>query len=402
MTLPAVHAAPRRDGLPDVDGVGELPGHVGRRIAGRMEVDAATHRDRRDGDRLVARDGTRASHRLRLRVEVLDDVDIGEGVDLRRDRVADPVPRPVLGTRAVDLGEVDLRAADERGLGQCLAERAPHRVHQAGPRRLGRRRRARVGVDHEHPRHRRPAGERGRQGRELGGVLLQQVQRDLQARADRAGRLLRGLERLAPVVTVEAYLDAHVRGGERAEQLALAGVGPVVIAVLAEPDRGHAGTGRLPDGQPYRAFAAGACGDVDGCDHEALAPLLARLERRRPAEGDRRRVRLEVRVGPVAVILRLPQVALELEQQPPACRELDLESVVGGEERAVGAVHERLHADLVGERPFELPVLGPGAKAGALRLPPRVMDADPDPVVRQHVLRPPVEDDLDAAALARR
>ena len=116
----------------------------------------------------------------------------------------------------------------------------------AGPRRLRRRRRARVGVDHEHPLHGRPAGERRRQGGELVGVRLEQVQRQLEARADRHRGLLRCLERLAPVAAVEAHLDAQVRGGEHAEQLALTGVGPMVITVLAEPYRRHAGARRAP------------------------------------------------------------------------------------------------------------------------------------------------------------
>ncbi len=230
-------------------------------------------------------------------------------------------------------------------------------------------------------------------------MRFERVQGDLEPGSGRRGGLLCGRERVSPVGTVEMHLRTHVCRRQRAQELPLTGVGPVVIPVLAEADRGDAGAGRLADREPDGAFAARARGDVDGGDHEALTPLLAGLERCGPAQGDRRRVRLEVRIGPVAVVLRLPQIALELEQEPPARRELDLEPVVGGEERAVGAVHERLHADLVGEGPVELAVRGPGAKAGALRLAPRVMDADPDPVVRENFLGSPVEDDLDAAVL---
>ena len=145
-----------------------------------------------------------ASHRLRLGVEVLHDVDVRERVDLRRDRVADSVPGLELGTRAVELGEVDLRAADERSLRGDVRERRSRGVHELGPRRLGGRGRLRIGVHDEHAVDRRTACEHLRDGGEVGFVVFREMQRQLEVRADRARRVAARGERLAPLRPVEA------------------------------------------------------------------------------------------------------------------------------------------------------------------------------------------------------
>ena len=220
-----------------------------------MEVDAPPQRDRRDGNWFVARDRAGAPDGLRLGVQVLHHVDVGEGVDLRRDRVTEPVPRLVLRPRAVDLREVDLGAPDEGGVGFNVRHPGAGYVDEVGRSRLERRGRAAAGPGDQHPRHCR-AVERRRDFRELVGMLVTEYQRDLQRGAGSTGDLLRGGQCLGPPRRIETHLGAQVGRAERAQQLALAVVGHVRVAVLAEPDRRHAGPGRRADGQVDRAAAA--------------------------------------------------------------------------------------------------------------------------------------------------
>ena len=99
--------------LPHVDRVRQLAGRRRRRFACGMEVDTPAHGDGRDDHRLPPGNGTRTAHVLSLCVEVLDHVGVREGVDLRRDREAEPVPAGQVGPCAVHLGEVDLCTARE-------------------------------------------------------------------------------------------------------------------------------------------------------------------------------------------------------------------------------------------------------------------------------------------------
>jgi hypothetical protein len=131
---------PEQGRLAHVDRVRQLAGRGRRRIACRVEVDAAAQRDRRDRHVLPAGDRACAPHRLGLGVEVLHDVDVGERVDLRRDRVAHPIPRLELRPRAVQLGEVDLRASEERCVGERLGQRRSDEIDELPSCCLRRRR----------------------------------------------------------------------------------------------------------------------------------------------------------------------------------------------------------------------------------------------------------------------
>ena len=66
-----------------------------------------------------------------------------------------------------------------------------------------------------------------------------------------------------------------------------------------------------------------------------------------------------------------------------------------GEERRVRLAVERLRADQVRERAFDLAVGSPRCEPGAGRLPPRVVDAEADAAERERGLCAPVEDVLD-------
>src|SRR5262249_25029237 len=132
---------------------------------------------------------------------------------------------------------------------------------------------------------------------------------------------------------------------------------------------------------------------------DPLTQGLAGLEWGRAAERDRRRVRLEVGVRPVAVVLRLPEVALELEQERAAIGELDLQPIVGGEERLVRTLDDRLAPDQIGEGAVAPAVRWAGAGGPRGGLARRVVDTDADPVVGEGGLRSAVEDELDPAAL---
>ena len=187
-------------------------------------------------------------------------------------------------------------------------------------------------------------------------------------------------------------------GRERRDQLPLARVERVAVSVLPQPEGRDAGADGLAERQPHAPFVRRRVdGYVPRHDHNALAQLLPRFEWCRRAQRNGCRVRLEVRVGPVAVILGLPEVTLELERKATASHEIDLEPVEGRKERLIGAVIERLGADQVGECALELTVGSSRAKPRPGRLAPRMVYAEPDAVVQTHALRAAVEDDLHPA-----
>src|SRR5207253_316383 len=76
-----------------------------------------------------------------------------------------------------------------------------------------------------------------------------------------------------------------------------------------------------------------------------LSEALTLLRPAREAECERRRVRLERRVGPVALILHLELVAFELEADRAAAAEVDLELRERREERCRQAVDDLLRAN---------------------------------------------------------
>ncbi len=356
-----------------------------------MEVDATPDRHGRDVNRLPSRERVRGSDVLALRIEVLDHIDVGERMDLRRDREAHPVPRRRLWPRAVDLREVHLRAADERRPVEHGTERRAHEIDELRRRRLLRRRRPPARERYEDAIDRRSAVERlGHRGERV-RVLGPQLERDLQLRAGATGCLLRSRQGVAPAAPVEPRLNPHVRGTERADQLRLVLARHVTVAVEAEADRGNPRTCRCANREPDRTPGSGPRLDAARGHGEPLHEGLSSCQRVRETERDRRRVRLEVRVGPVAVILGLPQIAFELEEQRSAAVEQDVEPVVGREQRIDDTVDDRLRPDQGRELPFDRPLRRSRPIRAPGRLAPGVMDTQADSVVLQIALRAPLE-----------
>ncbi len=205
-------------------------------------------------------------------------------------------------------------------------------------------------------------------------------------------------ERLSPV-GVEPRLDAEMCGRERSEQRLFLLGDRVQVAVLPEPDRRDPRADGRAHRQPHRCLGSLGSVHADRSDRDALPERLPRLERRGPTERDRGRVGLEVRVGPVPVVFRLPQIALELEDQAPVVGERDLQPVEGVEERMDGGAVEALRSDQVGERVVDLARGRPGREARARGLAPGMVDADSDPVEGKCLPRRAVEDVLDPARL---
>jgi len=74
--------------------------------------------------------------------------------------------------------------------------------------------------------------------------------------------------------------------------------------------------------------AVGACGgEIDNRERHALIDSVTFLQLVREAELQWRAVALERGVGPVSLILRFPEVALEIEPDGSAVRQTDLELV---------------------------------------------------------------------------
>ena len=223
---------------------------------------------------------------------------------------------------------------------------------------------------------------------------FEQVERHLQVGAGGRRSLLCRDERGTPVA-VEPQLDTQMLRGEQREHLALARIGGVMVAILAEPDRRNHGFRRSADRQARAAGRWRPGRNVDRFDDKTLSERLTRLERRWRAQADRRGVRLEVRVGPVSVVFGLPQVALEVEDETTPFRELHLEMIERGKEWRERLAVEGLRADQVRKRAIDLAVGSTRSEPGTGRLAPRVMDAQADAPERERGPRVPVEDVLD-------
>jgi hypothetical protein len=102
-------------------------------------------------------------------------------------------------------------------------------------------------------------------------------------------------------------------------------------------------------------------------------------------ELERGRVRLERRVGPVALVLGLEEIALELETRDEPVGDLDLELVERREDRLREPALPELRPDRVRELPGNHAFGRAGAVAAAGVL-SRVEDAEADPVVEKLAL----------------
>ncbi len=181
------------------------------------------------------------------------------------------------------------------------------------------------------------------------------------------------------------HVDAQVVEAERAKGLEL------VVAERRPVGRGAEAEPRQPpperpaDTQYGSGVGRAIRRPLDPKAHALRHPLPGGQLVREP-ELDRRAVRLERGVGPVPLVLVLPEVAGELEAHRAALLEVDLEAVEGGEEREIDAALEALWADQLRELAGDVAVRRSCAVRTAARFPVRVEDAEADPAV-EHVSR---------------
>ena len=107
----------------------------------------------------------------------------------------------------------------------------------------------------------------------------------------------------------------------------------------------------------------------------------------REPEAERRRVGLERRVGPVALILHLELVALEREVHGQPRRQVDGKLVEGPRGRKVDAVHQRLRHDRVREDALGRPGLAGGSIATAPEQLGEMQHAEADAAVAERAGR---------------
>ena len=200
----------------------------------------------------------------------------------------------------------------------------------------------------------------------------------------------------------EMKLVADVRRTQVPQQGRLRRGGSGPVRGQSEADVAHARpAGGLADAHVQRRRASGRAGgrrDGSRGDGHRLVAALAGGQLVREAQRQRRAVGLERRVGPVALILGLEQVAVEGQRDLTAARQRDLQPADRVEQWDVDAVLEPLRRD----EPWELAGDGPLRRlapvARAAQLAPRMQHAESDPVVEHGPSAPAIHGEGDGPA----
>ena len=207
------------------------------------------------------------------------------------------------------------------------------------------------------------------------------MQRQLQPAPQLLGRG-DGARELGRVARIgKPQVGAQMVEAQRAQEIDFARRQIAAVARHTESDGWQTCRGSAPDLDSDRAVIGDGRGGASGLDRHLLPDALPGTDGVEAAAAWRVRLRLEGGVGPVALILELEGVALEIEADGDIVGEVGGEALDRREDGDFGLVGDELRGHLGREGIGDLPIGGDAAARSADVIPHAVVDVEADQLV---------------------